>query len=203
MTQGRDGPPHSRCQHADWRRLWHFKCRFGVDGEARGHWAARPRSRCCEATVSRGMETTCCRFAAGKSAVSYAAPAPVVKCIAPAPAVSFVAPAPVVEHIAAPASVVGRFLVARRVHCRPRVMLGWERCCTVCLFATHGLLLTCIHSTSQFARGVSFLRSTKSGRICFPRVPQRRPCNGSSIIDLQNQGTRSARAHVSVVRDFS
>ena len=54
-------------------------------------------------------------------------------------------------------------------------MLGWERCCTVCLFATHGLLLTCTHSTSQFARCVSFLRSIKSGRFWFPSVSQKRP----------------------------
>ena len=55
---------------------------------------------------TRGMETTCCRFAAGKPAVSCAAPAPVVEYIAPALAMSFIAPAPVVENIApAPGSV--------------------------------------------------------------------------------------------------
>ena len=74
--------------------------------------------------------------------MSYADPAPFVEYIAPARTVSFFAPAPIVEYIAsapamyeAPALVVEVLLVARRVHCGLRVMLGWERCCTVCLVA--------------------------------------------------------------------
>ena len=74
--------------------------------------------------VPRGIETTCCRFAAGKAPASSAVPAPVVEYVAHAPSVFFVAPAPVVEYVAsatamytAPAPVVE--------------VLLWQDVCTV------------------------------------------------------------------------
>ena len=100
------------------------KCRLSLCNFPFLHFLDDTEAGVAKRRVSGGIETTCCRCAAGKAPVSWAVPAPVVEYVAHAPSVFFVAPAPVVEYVAsAPAMYAAPAPVGE--------VLLWQDVCTV------------------------------------------------------------------------